>query len=94
MNPMREYLDPTSERTATNRPRAARPPDLVGKTIGLVDIGKPRGDVFLNHLDLRLQAQGLQTIRFHKPTFTKPAPLDLRQEIATRCDAVIQALAD
>jgi hypothetical protein len=33
-------------------------------------------------------------LRFQKPTFTKPAPVDLRQEIATRCDAVIEALAD
>jgi hypothetical protein len=29
-----------------------------------------------------------------KPTFSKPAPADLRHEIATSCDAVIQALAD
>ena len=29
-----------------------------------------------------------------KPTFTKPAPPDLRKEIAARCDAVIEALAD
>ena len=29
-----------------------------------------------------------------KPTFTKVAPIDLRHEIATTCDAVIEALAD
>ena len=29
-----------------------------------------------------------------KPTFTKPAPADLRRDIASRCDAVIEALAD
>jgi hypothetical protein len=29
-----------------------------------------------------------------KPTFTKPAPADLRAEIASQCDAVIEALAD
>jgi hypothetical protein len=29
-----------------------------------------------------------------KPTFTKPAPIDLRQQIAARCDGVIEALAD
>jgi hypothetical protein len=33
-------------------------------------------------------------LRFAKPTFTKPAPADLRHEIATQCDAVIEALAD
>ena len=29
-----------------------------------------------------------------KPTFTKPAPPDVRREIAARCEAVIEALAD
>jgi hypothetical protein len=32
--------------------------------------------------------------RFRKPTYTKPAPIDLRHEIATTCDVVIEALAD
>ena len=32
--------------------------------------------------------------RYAKPTFTKPAPIDLRHEIATQCDLVIEALAD
>jgi hypothetical protein len=32
--------------------------------------------------------------RFQKPTFTKPAPTDLRQQIAAGCNAVIEALAD
>ena len=32
--------------------------------------------------------------RTAKPTFTKPAPPDVRREIAERCDAVIEALAD
>ena len=61
---------------------------------GLLDIAKPRGDVFLDRLQERLEAMGLQVARFMKPTFTKPAPLDLRQQIASQCDAVIEALAD
>jgi hypothetical protein len=32
--------------------------------------------------------------RYTTPTFTKPAPVDLRQEIAVECDAVVEALAD
>ena len=90
----RVYLDPTAERTAAGRPRAARPGSLAGKTVGLVDIAKPRGDVFLDRLAERLAADGVRVVRFTKPTFTKPAPLDLRQEIATRCEAMIEALAD
>ncbi len=37
---------------------------------------------------------GARVERYAKPTFTKPAPIDLRHEIATKCDLVIEALAD
>jgi hypothetical protein len=33
-------------------------------------------------------------MRFRKPTFTKVAPIDLRHEIATKCDVIVEALAD
>ena len=39
-------------------------------------------------------AAGASVQRYRKPTFTKPAPVDLRHEIATQCDLVIEALAD
>ena len=90
----RVLLDPTSEREPSSRPLAARPDSLEGKTVGLLDISKPRGDVFLDRLEQRLAEQGLAVERFAKPTFTKPAPDDLRREIATKCDVVIEALAD
>jgi hypothetical protein len=60
----------------------------------LLDISKARGNVFLDRLEAKLQSSGATVARFRKPTFTKPAPLDLRQQIAERCDAVIEALAD
>jgi hypothetical protein len=60
----------------------------------LLDISKPRGDLFLNRLEERLREKGARIERFRKPTFTKPAPVDLRHEIATKCDVVIEALAD
>ena len=41
-----------------------------------------------------LQEAGAIVQRYRKPTFTKPAPVDLRHEIATQCDVVIEALAD
>ena len=89
-----KVLDPTSERSPAVRAAATRPASLEGLTIGLLDIAKARGDVFLDRLEARLQERGLSTLRFAKPTFTKPAPVDLRHEIATRCDVVIEALAD
>jgi hypothetical protein len=87
-------LDPTSERSPTGRPRAARPTSLDGVTVALLDISKPRGDVFLDRVEERFRARGLDVRRFMKPTFAKPAPVDLRHEIATNCGAVVEALAD
>lgn len=87
-------LDPTSERVPAERARVARLAGLEGRTIGLLDIAKMRGDVFLDRLESRLAERGARVLRFKKPTFTKPAPIDLRHEIAQQCDAVVEALAD
>ena len=87
-------LDPTSEAVPAERVRASRLAELAGKTIGLLDIRKARGDVFLDQLEERLVERGASVVRYAKPTFTKPAPIDLRHEIATQCDAVVEALAD
>ena len=90
----RTLMDPTSEREAATRPLAARPATLEGRTVGLLNISKPRGDVFLDRLQERLEERGIAVERFSKPTFTKPAPADLRREIETKCDVVVEALAD
>lgn len=88
-------VDPTSERNPTVRPRSPRLPSLAGKKVGFLDISKARGDVFLDRLEkLLVERVGAQVLRFRKPTFSKVAPPDLRQEIAQQCDAVIEALAD
>ncbi len=87
-------LDPTGERSPATRERVARLDTLEGKTVGLLDISKPRGGLFLDAIEARLRERGAEVLRFVKPTFTKPAPVDLRHEIATRCDAVVEALAD
>ena len=93
-NEARVVLDPTSEREIALRKRAERIASLEGATIGLLDISKPRGDVFLDRLEEQLSARGARALRFKKPTFAKPAPVDLRHEIATKCAAVVEALAD
>jgi hypothetical protein len=87
-------LDPTGERSPALRPRAARLPSLAGQVIALLDISKPRGNVFLDRLATVLAARGATVRRYAKPTFTKPAPADLRRQIASECNAVIEALAD
>jgi hypothetical protein len=90
----RTILDPTGERSVAERARLARPATLDGLTVGLLDISKPRGNVFLDRLEERLTGIGATVKRYSKPTFTKPAPADLRYEIATECEVVIEALAD
>lgn len=87
-------LDPTGERGSVERPGARRPAALDGQVVALLDISKPRGEVFLDQLAARLVARGATVRRYAKPTFTKPAPPDLRRRIAEECDAVIEALAD
>lgn len=89
-------LDPTGERLPAERQLTERPPSLSGTRIALLDISKPRGDVFLDRLEalIRERIDGAEVIRYKKPTFTKNAPVDLRHEISVTCDVVIEALAD
>lgn len=91
---MTVLLDPTAGKAAASIETVPRPKSLDGLTIGLLDISKPRGAQFLDQLEKRLGEQGASVNRYMKPTFSKPAPVDLRHEIASNCDAVIEALAD
>ena len=88
-------LDPTDERVPIRRELATRPESITG-TVALLDISKPRGNVLLDRLQLRLTERlpGVELKRYRKPTFTKPAPEALRRQIAEECGFVIEALAD
>jgi hypothetical protein len=87
-------LDPTSERSPVARALTARPSALSGLAVALLDISKARGNVFLDRVAERLQAQGIHVNRYRKPTFTRPAPDALRQQIAAENQVVIEGLAD
>ncbi len=91
---MTVLLDPTAERNPATRPRLKRPERLDGLTVGILDIAKARGDVFLDRLDELLSERGIAVRRYMKPTNTRPAPLALRQQIAAEVDVVIEGLAD
>jgi hypothetical protein len=91
---MTVLLDPTSERNPTVRPRLPRPERLDGLTIGILDISKPRGDVFLDRIAELLAAREIVVKRYMKPTMARPAPLALRQQIGTEVDVMIEGLAD
>ena len=92
---MTQILDPTDERVPIRRSLSPRPQAITG-TVALLDISKPRGNVLIDQLETRLaqQLRGVAFKRYSKPTFTKPAPEDLRRQIAAECGFVIEALAD
>ena len=87
-------LDPTSERSPIARALLARPASLQGLSVAVLDISKARGDVFLDRVSELLSALGVTVNRYRKPTFTRPAPTALRQQIAADNQLVIEGLAD
>ena len=92
---MTTIIDPTDERVPIRRALTRRPEAISG-TLALLDISKPRGDVLIDRLAARLgeRLPAVTIKRYQKPTFTKPAPDDLRRTIAQEADFVIEALAD
>lgn len=90
-------INPRDEAQREARQAAPRLNALSGKIVGLLDISKPGGNFFLDHLErLLTERYGVASVvREAKPTFTKPAPAAvLERLIEARCDAVIEALAD
>ncbi|MFQ5829084.1 MAG: UGSC family (seleno)protein [Candidatus Methylomirabilia bacterium] len=89
------YLDPTDS-VAVPRKTAFRPASLDGKVITLLDISKAKGDHLLDRIEelLRERARPKAIVRKRKPTFARPAPEELREEILQGTDVVVEALAD
>lgn len=94
MSTQRVLLDPTSEQSPMRRQLLRRPASLAGLTVGLLDISKARGDIFLDQLEGHLRQRGVTTRRYRKPTYARVAPVALKQAIVSECDLVIEALAD
>jgi hypothetical protein len=88
-------LDPTDERTPVERRITLRTGRVQG-AVALLDISKPRGNVLLDRLAGLIQERlpDVRINRYAKPTFTKPAPDDLRREIRAANDFVVEGLAD
>lgn len=90
-------VNPLDERKPARGQPAPRLASLAGQTIGLLDISKPGGSVFLDRLETLLkQDYGVrQVVREAKPTFAKPAPPDVIDRLRrAQVQAVIEALAD
>ncbi len=89
------YLDPTDS-VAVPRKTAPRPSSLDGKVVTLLDISKAKGNHLLDRIEelLRERARPSAILRRRKPTFARPAPDDLRQQILKESDVLVEALAD
>ena len=94
MNENIRLLDPTAELEPAKRQRLQPPASLEGLTIGLLDIGKARGNVFIDRIDELLSGRGITVKRYAKPTNTKVAPIEVAQTVAAECDVVVEALSD
>jgi hypothetical protein len=92
---MDRYISPLDDRVREPVVPAARLHGVAGATIGLLDISKPRGSDFLDRLAVLLtERHGVaEIVRLRKPTFARVAPDAVIHE-ASRCGAVVEALAD
>jgi hypothetical protein len=88
-------VSPMNESTPQAALLAPRLATLAGKTVALLDISKPGGNIFLDRIEHRLRTEyGVaNVIREMKPTFAKPAPAGSIEKIR-HADAVIEGLAD
>ena len=87
-------LDPTGEHQPASRKQTARPASLDGVTVGLLDIGKARGDVFLDRLAERFTERGITVRRYAKPTPSRLVATDTKQKMTSEVQAAIIGLAD
>ena len=73
---------------------AKRPESLSGKVVGLYDNTKDRADTILEAVgeDL-LQKDGVKTLVARRGVhYSRPAPIEIVEEMARQCDVVVLAL--
>jgi hypothetical protein len=89
-------LDPTDKVERGEKKLAPRLDTLEGKTLGLLDISKAKGNFFLDRVEeiLREQYGVKEVLRRMKPAVARTAPEELKKELTEKCDALIEALSD
>ena len=90
-----QLVNPMNELARQDAAPAVRLDSLAGKTVALLDISKPGGNIFLDRLErlLKERYSVASVLRVMKPTFAKPAPLEVIDQLRG-ADAVVEALAD
>ncbi len=89
-------LDPTAQADAAVKFLAPRLENFDGKVMGLLDITKNGSDIFLDRVEelMRERFDIAEVVRVKKPTFARPAPIALLDDLAEQVDFVIEGLAD
>jgi hypothetical protein len=88
-----DILDPVGfESQAPPKPMAKRLDTLRGKKIGVLDIGFPNGNVFLDRVEEVLKGRyGVaEFVRRAKPSPARPADDEVRKELIEACDAIVE----
>ena len=86
-------LDPTGEHEVVARKKPAKPITLDGITVGVLDIGKARGDVFLDRIAERLGERGIAVKRYAKPGPSRPAVIETRQRMLAETQVAVDRVS-
>ncbi len=89
-------LDPRDEAQRSGGTMAARTGGLNGKVLGLLSNNKPNSETLLGMVaDLIKDTFELKAVvEANKGTHRMPAPVEIIDDLAKRCDAVIVATAE
>jgi len=88
-----DILDPTGfDSSQPAKPMAKRLDTLGGKTGGILDIGFPNGNVFLDRVEQVLKSKyGVADfVRRAKPSPARTADDQVRKELIEACDAIVE----
>ena len=88
------FIDPSRGGSRTKLQRAARPMDLAGKVVGLLDNTKEQADIILETVgeDLRKRYGVAGVILVRKEFFSKPAKPELIDDMAKKVQVAIAAV--
>lgn len=94
MTDVLDFIDPTVKKQRARIALAARPMDLTGKVVGLLDNTKEQGDLILEAVAEALQRDyGVaRVVRRRKEYFSRPVSQPMFDEIAREVQVVVSAL--
>lgn len=89
-------LDPRDLSAEQTEGVAARSGSLDGKVVGLLSNNKPNSEMLLRGVVdlLKEKYQVKEVVEANKGSHRIPAPKDMLEDLATRCDAVVVATAE